>query len=98
MLIGLLLLIGPIVVFLVSFPFSRRMRPRVCLLYRIIGGFIVFVGSATSLYFAAYTGDQGGIAAYFFQILVILAYVFISILLVIVNWILKKRNKIKRQH
>lgn len=95
MLIGLLLLTMPIVVFLVSFPFSRRMRPRLCLLYRIIGGVTVFAGSATSLYFAAYTGDQGGIAAYFFQIFIILVYAFISVLLVTANWVLQKRDERK---
>ena len=97
MLIGLLLLVFPIVVFLVSFPFSRKMKPRLCLLYRIIGGFIVFVGSAISLYFAAYTGDQGGIAAYFFQIAVTLVYAFISVMLVCVNWFLQQRDTRKQE-
>jgi hypothetical protein len=91
-LIGLLMLVVPIVIFLATIPVSHRMRPRLCLLYRIVGGFVVFTGSATSLYFAAYTGDQGGIAAYFFQMAVILVYALTSVLLVTANWLLQQRD------
>jgi hypothetical protein len=47
---------------------------------------VVFLGSGISIYFAMYTGDQGGIGAFFFQISVILVYVALSISLVILNW------------
>ena len=53
--------------------------------YRILGGMVVFFGSGTSYYLASYTGDQGGIAAYFFQIGVILAYIVVSVSLVVLN-------------
>jgi hypothetical protein len=51
---------------------------------------IVLAGSATSFYFAAYTGDQGGVAAFFFQMGVILVYVLFSVVLVTVNCLIRK--------
>jgi uncharacterized YccA/Bax inhibitor family protein len=82
MLVGLLMLFGPIVVYLVAFPSSRRMKPTLCWLYRIVGGIIVVIGSAVSFYFAAYTGDQGGIGAFYFQLSVISLYALFSVVLV----------------
>ncbi|SVB09320.1 uncharacterized protein METZ01_LOCUS162174, partial [marine metagenome] len=38
----------------------------------------VFVGSGTSYYLAANTGDQGGVAAYLFQVTVMSTYVVLS--------------------
>ena len=95
MFIGLLMLLVPPVIYFATYPVSKRFTPLLRSLYRIVGGIIVLGGSATSYYFAAYTGDQGGIAAYFFQIAVILTYVIFSVILIILNWILciKKRNK-----
>ncbi|MEZ5590570.1 MAG: hypothetical protein R3F53_07640 [Gammaproteobacteria bacterium] len=95
MLIGLLMLFVPPVIYLATYPVSKRFTPLLRNLYRIVGGIIVLGGSVTSYYFAAYTGDQGGIAAYFFQIAVIFTYVLFSATLVILNWLLcrKKRNK-----
>jgi uncharacterized membrane protein YvlD (DUF360 family) len=66
--------------------------PNLRKVYLAVGGLLVFLGSGTSLYFAMYTGDQGGIAAYFFQISVIAAYIVFSIVLAIINWILLVRN------
>jgi len=91
MIIGLLMLLVPTAIFLATFPLSRRLKPGLCQLYRIVGGIIVFAGSATSLYFAAYTGDQGGIAAFYFQIVVISAYVLFSVVLVTANWLMRKK-------
>lgn len=85
MLIGLLMLLVPGIVFLLTLPISRRLRPGLRAVYRYIGGFVVFVGSGISLYLASYTGDQGGIAAFFFQIAVILVYATLSMLIVILN-------------
>jgi hypothetical protein len=65
-------------------------------LYRLVGGIIVIAGSAFSLYLAAYTGDQGGIGAYFFQIAVILVYLVFSLSLVILNWLSNKSGS--REH
>ena len=61
---------------------------------RCEGGVLVFwpsgnpVGGGISVYFASYMGDQGRIAAYFFQILVIGVYAALSITLVILDWLL----------
>ena len=90
MIIGWLMLLAPTAIYLATFPFSRRLRPGLRWLYRLLGGVIVFAGSATSFYFAAYTGDQGGIAAYFFQIAVIVAYILFSVVLVAANWLMHK--------
>jgi hypothetical protein len=65
-------------------------------LYRLVGGIIVIAGSAFSLYLAAYTGDQGGIGAYFFQIAVILVYLVFSLSLVILNWLSNRSGS--REH
>jgi hypothetical protein len=91
MLIGLLMLLGPIVIFLMTLPCSGRFEPSLRKAYRVGGGLIVFLGSAISYYFAAYTGDQGGIAAYFFQTAVIAGYLLFSVALTTLNWILKRK-------
>lgn len=88
MLIGLLMLLAPAIVFVISLPFSNRLNPTLRKVYRIVGGLIVFVGSGFSLYLAMYTGDQGGIGAYFFQIAVILLYAALSVFLIFLNWFL----------
>jgi hypothetical protein len=87
-LIGLLLLFLPMVFYLVSIPFTRKLKPGLRKLYLIAGGIIVFAGSACSVYFAGYTGDQGGIAAFYFQLLVILLYVSFSVFVIAANWVL----------
>jgi len=92
MLIGLLMLLTPCVVFVLTLPISRRLKPSLRRVYRIGGALVVFLGGATSLYLASYTGDQGGIAAYFFQIAVILVYVALSLSLVILNWVFRTRD------
>jgi hypothetical protein len=90
---GLLMLLVPNVIFFATLPASRRLKPQLRLLYLIVGGAIVIAGSIFSLYLAAYTGDQGGIGAFFFQIAVIVVYVLFSILLVAINWILHMRGQ-----
>jgi len=92
MLVGLSMLLVPCIVFVLTLPFSNRLRPRLCKAYRILGGLIVFVGSGISLYLAMYTGDQGGIGAFFFQVAVILVYAALSILLVVLNWFLNNHE------
>ncbi len=92
MLIGLLMLLAPVAVFVFSLPFSGRLKRSLCNTYRIGGGLVVFLGSGTSFYLASYTGDQGGIGAFFFQIAVILVYTVLSISLVILNWYLSVRE------
>lgn len=90
MMIGLLLLLLPPVVYLASLSFSRKFEPSLRWLYRIVGAIIVFCGSATSYYFAAYTGDQGGIAAFFFQLFVIAAFTLFVAVLLAINWLMRK--------
>lgn len=92
MLVGLMLLLVPAVVFVISLPFSNRLQPTLRKVYRIFGGLIVFLGSGFSLYLASYTGDQGGIAAYFFQLAVILLYAALSVFLIILNLLFSGRN------
>ena len=92
MLTGLLLILAPVAVFILTLPYSGRLRPGLRVVYRIAGGIVVFLGSGISIYLAAYTGDQGGIAAYFFQIFVILVYAALSIVLVMLNWFLSAKE------
>jgi len=98
MVIGFLMLIVPITIYIVSFPFARKLRPKVCLLYRIVGGLVVFCGSSVSLYFAAYAGDQGGIGAYLFQITVIVVYIVFSVIILIANYFFLKRDQSKHSN
>lgn len=88
MLTGLLMILLPVIVYVFTLPYSSRLRPRLCAIYRFAGGIVVILGGGVSVYFAMYTGDQGGIAAYFFQISVIVVYAALSIALVILNWLL----------
>ena len=90
MIIGLLMLLAPSVIYLATFPLSRKLKSGFRRWYRVVGGIIVLGGSATSYYFAAYTGDQGGIAAYFFQLAVILAYASFSAVLVTADWLTRR--------
>jgi hypothetical protein len=76
---GFLMLIAPVVIFLVTLPAAKRLRPPLRWLYRLAGGGVVLGGSAFSFYLSAYTGDQGGIGAYFFQIAVIGVYLLFSV-------------------
>jgi hypothetical protein len=86
------MILVPVVVYVITIPLSKRLNPGLRKTYRVIGGIVVFLGSGISIYFAAYTGDQGGIAAFYFQILVILVYAAFSLSVVIVNWILRARE------
>lgn len=92
MLIGLLMILGPCAIFVFSLPFTRRFNPGPRMVYRVLGSLIVFVGGGVSFYLASYTGDQGGIAAFFFQIAVIVVYSVFSVSLLILNWILTARD------
>lgn len=92
MLAGVLMVLAPILVYLVSLPFSRRLRPVLRRTYRIGGGLVVFLGGGMSLYLASYTGDQGGIAAFFFQSAVILVYVAFSVSVAVLNWFIAVRD------
>jgi len=91
-LIGLLMILGPAVVFVSTLPLAERLRPKLRAVYRYAGGIVVFLGSGISFYFASYTGDQGGIAAFFFQIAVILVYAVLSVSLVILNWLMSNKK------
>lgn len=97
MLTGLLMLLAPAAVFVVTLPLSGRLKPGLRKAYRILGGLVVFIGSGISVYLASYTGDQGGIAAFFFQMAVILVYAVFSLSLVMLNWILRARESGKTE-
>ena len=92
MLIGLLMILVPVVAYVLIIPLSRRLKPGLRKTYRVIAGIVVFLGGGISVYFASYTGDQGGIAAFYFQILVILVYAALSLSVVIVNRILRAKE------
>jgi hypothetical protein len=87
------MLIGPVTVFVLSIPLSSRLTSGLRRFYLICGGIVVFIGSGASFYFAFYTGDQGGIAAYFFQIAVILVYAFLLVAVVGIRLVVKIRSK-----
>ena len=92
MLIGLLMILIPAAVFLFTLPLSKRLKPGLRKVYVVLGGIVVLLGSAVSVYFAAFTGDQGGIAAFYFQILVIVVYAALTLSLIIINWIIPGRE------
>ncbi|OUS08035.1 hypothetical protein A9Q90_04850 [Gammaproteobacteria bacterium 54_18_T64] len=87
MLIGLLFLLLPMLVYIATYAPSRRLRARICSLYRLGAGIVAFAGGGFSLYLAAYSGDQGGITAYYFQLLVIGFYALLSAILIAINYL-----------
>ncbi len=89
MLIGFLLLLLPVVVYIATFSLSCRLKPKLCILYRVDAGIIAIAGSSFSVYLAAYSGDQGGIVAYFFQLVVIGFYALFLVTLLVINYFLK---------
>lgn len=91
------MLLAPIIVFMITIPFSRWLKPRLRRLYLVFGGISVFCGSGISLYFAAYTGDQGGIAAYLFQMAVIVIYVSFMLAMASLNCLLRIRGSDKNE-
>lgn len=93
MLVGLLLLLLPVAVYICTFSFSCRLKPKLRILYRVGAGLIAISGSSFSVYLAAYSGDQGGIAAYFFQLAVIGFYVLFSVTLLVINYLLKTSHR-----
>jgi hypothetical protein len=86
------MLLGPLVAFLVTLPFSGKLRPGLRWTYLLAGGFVVICGPAISLYFAMYSGDQGGIAAFFMQAFVIAVYVVLCVVTVAIELSLRFRN------
>jgi hypothetical protein len=92
MIFGLFLLLLPILCYLVSIPFTHKLQPGMRKLYLVGGGIITFAGSATSVYFAGYAGDQGGIAAFYFQLSVILVYASFSVFVMAANWLFGRRG------
>ena len=90
MLIATLMLLTPVVIYLATFVPARRLIPSLRKLYRSVGAVIVIGGGAASYYFAAYTGDQGGIAAFYFQLLVISVFILFAIGVLIANAMLNR--------
>lgn len=90
MLIATLILLMPVVVYLATFVPARRLKTSLRKLYRLIGAVLVIGGGTTSYYLAAYTGDQGGIAAFYFQLLVMAVYVLFSVGILIANVLLNR--------
>lgn len=93
MVIAILMLLGPVLVYLASLWFARHLRSPWGRVYRVFGGVIVFAGGATSLYLAAHTGDQGGVAAFFFQGAVIVTYGLLSGAVILLNWRTQRRER-----
>jgi len=96
MIIALLILLLPSVVYIASYPASRWLEPKVRNAYRVLSGIIVFCGSSFSFYLAAYNGDQGGVGAYLFQLLVISSYVVLSLSLIAFNIFHRKKLKLNK--
>ena len=76
--------------YLAVFLYVRKWKPRVRYLHQIIGGIIVFGGGSISIYFAGYTGEQGGIVAFYFQMIVIVVYILFLALLLAVSRLVHK--------
>jgi hypothetical protein len=91
--LGILMLIAPVTLFVLSIPLSARLTSGLRRFYLIFGAIVVFIGSGTSFYFASYSGDQGGIAAYFFQTGVIFVYLLLLIAVVGISLVVKLRSK-----
>lgn len=90
--VGIILLIFPLVLYVLSLTWRRRLTGRLRLFYLILGAIIVLGGSSVSLYFAMYSGEQGGIAAFLFQLFVIATYLIFVIAVVLYQAIKNRRD------
>ena len=97
MMIFLLMILVPCAVFVLTLPLSKRLKQGLRKTYLILGGITVFLGGGVSIYLVSSTGDQGGIGAFYFQLLVILIYAALSLSFVIINWILPVREVSKTE-
>ncbi len=91
--IGFMMLIGPSLLFVLTIPVSARLSLGLRRSYLVFGGIIVFIGSGVSIYFASYTGDQGGIAAYFFQSGVIAVYLLLLAVVLGIDFAARVKDK-----
>jgi len=96
MIIALLMLLLPSVIYIASYPISRWLEPKIRRVYRALAGVVVFFGSSISLYLAAYNGDQGGVGAYLFQLIVISCYVVLSLSLIVFNIFHRKKLSLNK--
>ncbi len=90
--IGILLLLFPAALYAVSLLWLHRLTGKLRLMYLTLGAIIVFGGSFVSFYFAMYTGDQGGIAAFLFQLFVITTYLIFVVAVVLFQAIKNRRD------
>lgn len=81
-----------LVLYVLSLTWRRRLTGRLRLFYLILGAIIVLGGSSVSLYFAMYSGEQGGIAAFLFQLFVIATYLIFVIAVVLYQAIKNRRD------
>lgn len=79
-------------VYIGTFSLSGRLRPVLCVLYRVTGVIVAIGGGGFSFYLAAYSGDQGGIAAYFFQLAVIAFYILLAVLVVVAHYVMQPHS------
>jgi len=96
MIIALIILLLPSVIYIATYPASRWLEPKVRKAYRVLSGIIVFCGSFFSLYLAAYGGDQGGVGAYLFQLIVNCSYLVLSLSLIAFNIFSRKKLKLSK--
>ena len=93
--VAIFLLCFPVIVYLMTLPFSGAIKSGLRNFYRIVGGVIVFIGSGTSYYFAFYAGEQGGITAFYLQLTVIVVYLIFLFVVFVINLWLKNRKKVR---
>lgn len=91
--IWFLILVIPPTLFILTVPLSGRLTSALRKVYLGLGGIVVFIGSGISFYFASYTGDQGGIAAYFFQVGVVFVYALLSAIVVSISVVTKLKSR-----
>lgn len=77
--VALVVLTFPSLLYLASLFLIRKLRKGLRWFYVILGGLLVFGGGACAVYAAAYAGDQGGITAFYLQLLTLLVLIALAL-------------------
>jgi len=95
MIITLLVLVLTCVVFLISLPYSVKLKRSLCAAYRITASIIVLGGSTISIFLTTFTIAQEKADAYIFQLLVTAVYILFSVFIIAMHWLSQQTRTAK---
>lgn len=87
-----LILLAPVVLYLLSLPLSVRLPAVLRTVYRLAGAGLVFPAAAAAVYFAGYSGEQGGVPAYFVQLAALISLILLMAAIGLAHWVKRRRQ------